>query len=47
MAGIARLASYGSWLNFFLCGATVSGVHNAFGGPAPKGVPVTAARCHA
>jgi phospholipid/cholesterol/gamma-HCH transport system substrate-binding protein len=47
MADIARLASYGSWLNFYLCQATVTGVKNAFGGPAPKGVPVTAARCRA
>lgn len=29
MADIARTASYGSWLNFFLCNATVSGVHVA------------------
>ncbi len=46
MTAIARLASYGSWLNFFLCDATVTGVHGAFG-PAPKGVPLTAARCRA
>ncbi len=45
MSGIARASSYGSWLNFFLCDATVNGVKNAFGGPPPKGVPVTAARC--
>jgi phospholipid/cholesterol/gamma-HCH transport system substrate-binding protein len=45
MADIARIASYGSWLNFYLCNATVTGVHNALGGPAPHGVPVTAARC--
>jgi phospholipid/cholesterol/gamma-HCH transport system substrate-binding protein len=45
MRKIARLASYGSWLNFFLCQASVSGVRNAFGGPSPKGVPLTAARC--
>jgi phospholipid/cholesterol/gamma-HCH transport system substrate-binding protein len=44
MADIARLASYGSWLNFFLCDATVTGVH-ARPGPPPRGVPVTAARC--
>jgi phospholipid/cholesterol/gamma-HCH transport system substrate-binding protein len=46
MADIARLASYGSWLNFFLCDATVDGVHIA--GPRGKsstGVPLTAARC--
>lgn len=41
---IARLASYGSWLNLFECGASVSRVQQAFG-PVPRGVPVTAARC--
>jgi phospholipid/cholesterol/gamma-HCH transport system substrate-binding protein len=48
MADISRLASYGSWLNFFLCDATVSGVH-IFGqhGTTSKGIPVTAARCQA
>jgi phospholipid/cholesterol/gamma-HCH transport system substrate-binding protein len=50
MADIARLASYGSWLNFFLCNATVTGLHIAPGGRghsgrARTGVPVTAARC--
>jgi phospholipid/cholesterol/gamma-HCH transport system substrate-binding protein len=45
MAGIARASSYGSWLNFFLCSATVNGVKNGFGGPPPGGVPLTAARC--
>lgn len=45
MADIARLASYGSWLNFYLCAATVTGVSNALGGPGPTGVPVTAGRC--
>ncbi len=45
MADIARIASYGSWLNFFLCDARVTGVRNSLGGPPPRGVPVTAARC--
>jgi len=45
MADIARLASYGSWLNFYLCDASVSGVHSALHTKAPKGVPATAARC--
>ncbi len=45
MADIARIASYGSWLNFYLCAATVTGVRSATGGAAPSGVPVTAARC--
>ena len=44
MSEIARLASYGSWLNFFMCNATVSGVKQQFG-PNPTGVAVTAARC--
>lgn len=44
MIAITRLASYGSWLNFFLCDATVTGVHSPFGRP-PEGVPLTAARC--
>jgi phospholipid/cholesterol/gamma-HCH transport system substrate-binding protein len=44
MSQIARLASYGSWLNFFMCDALVSGVTEKFG-PNPTGVPVTAARC--
>ena len=45
MADIARLASYGSWLNFFLCNATVTGVHTGPQHTINKGVPVTAARC--
>jgi phospholipid/cholesterol/gamma-HCH transport system substrate-binding protein len=45
LTSIARLASYGSWVNFYLCSATVSGVHSAGGGPDPTGLPVTAARC--
>jgi phospholipid/cholesterol/gamma-HCH transport system substrate-binding protein len=44
MSEIARLASYGSWLNFFGCEATVSGVSTEFG-PPPKGVHSAAARC--
>ena len=46
MADIARIASYGSWLNFFLCDATVDGVHLAgSAGKKSTGVPLTAARC--
>jgi phospholipid/cholesterol/gamma-HCH transport system substrate-binding protein len=46
MTDIARLASYGSWLNFFLCSATVTGIKTAPPGKNPLGgVPVTAARC--
>ena len=44
MNEIAKLASYGGWLNFFMCDALVSGVTQQFG-PTPTGVPVTAARC--
>jgi phospholipid/cholesterol/gamma-HCH transport system substrate-binding protein len=45
MTDIARLASYGSWLNFYLCDASVTGVHATLHGRTPKGVPITAARC--
>jgi|HubBroStandDraft_1064217.scaffolds.fasta_scaffold15617_4 phospholipid/cholesterol/gamma-HCH transport system substrate-binding protein len=46
MADIARIASYGSWLNFYLCDATVTGVNTAPGGGRLRdGVPDTAARC--
>jgi phospholipid/cholesterol/gamma-HCH transport system substrate-binding protein len=46
MSDIARIASYGSWLNFYLCEATVSGVKTApVGGKLNAGVPDTAARC--
>jgi phospholipid/cholesterol/gamma-HCH transport system substrate-binding protein len=46
MTDIARLASYGSWLNFFLCSATVSGVQTTPKTSKPLGgIPVTAARC--
>jgi phospholipid/cholesterol/gamma-HCH transport system substrate-binding protein len=50
MTTIARLASYGSWLNLYLCQATVSGVAwSTIGppipGPPPTGIPVTESRC--
>jgi phospholipid/cholesterol/gamma-HCH transport system substrate-binding protein len=45
MTDIARLASYGSWLNFYLCDATLTGAKSSFGAPPPTGVPITAARC--
>jgi phospholipid/cholesterol/gamma-HCH transport system substrate-binding protein len=44
MSQIARLASYGSWLNFFMCNAAVTGAKEQFG-PNPTGVSITAARC--
>ncbi|MDH6577240.1 MCE family protein [Kitasatospora sp. MAP5-34] len=45
MRTIGRLASYGSWLNLYLCEAKVSGVTSSEGGPPPTGVAITAARC--
>ncbi|HET9896780.1 MAG TPA: MlaD family protein [Streptosporangiaceae bacterium] len=45
LRAIGRLASYGSWVNFYLCSATVTGVHSSLGGPASTGVHSTAARC--
>jgi phospholipid/cholesterol/gamma-HCH transport system substrate-binding protein len=45
MADIARLASYGSWLNLYLCDATVTGLVSPSGGKTRHTVPVTAARC--
>jgi phospholipid/cholesterol/gamma-HCH transport system substrate-binding protein len=44
MTDIARLASYGSWVNFYMCSATVSGVTQLYG-PVPTGIPVTQQRC--
>ncbi|MGW4110969.1 MCE family protein [Actinosynnema sp. NPDC004786] len=41
---IGRTASYGSWLNFYLCFAS-SQASPAPGGP-PVGIPVTESRCH-
>ncbi|MFC0438651.1 MCE family protein [Kutzneria buriramensis] len=40
---IGRTASYGSWLNFYLCGATTDAP--APPGGATPGIPVTAGRC--
>jgi phospholipid/cholesterol/gamma-HCH transport system substrate-binding protein len=42
---IGRLASYGSWLNFYMCDALVTGVKTSTGAPPPTGVGITAARC--
>ena len=42
---IGRLASYGSWLNFFECDAVLSGAKSSYGAPPPTGVGITAARC--
>src|SRR5690606_20405693 len=46
LSTIGRLASYGSWLNFYLCSAVVTGVsvdQNLI--PPPTGLPITEARC--
>jgi phospholipid/cholesterol/gamma-HCH transport system substrate-binding protein len=45
MNDIGRLVSYGSWLNFYMCDALVSGVKSSYGGTPPTGVGITAARC--
>jgi phospholipid/cholesterol/gamma-HCH transport system substrate-binding protein len=42
---VGTLASYGSWLNFYLCSATVTGVSTSDGSPPPTGVPQKDARC--
>jgi phospholipid/cholesterol/gamma-HCH transport system substrate-binding protein len=47
---IGRLSSYGSWMNLYLCQATVTGVTFDPGGPPPTGppptgIPVTDSRC--
>ncbi|MET9428365.1 MCE family protein [Streptomyces sp. NPDC003036] len=47
MEAIGRLASYGSWLNLYLCEATVAGVTTSDGSKPPTGIPLTEARCRA
>ncbi|WP_405580793.1 MCE family protein [Streptomyces sp. NBC_01190] len=42
---VGRLASYGSWLNLYLCQATVSGVTMADGSRPPTGLAISEARC--
>ena len=42
---IGRLASYGSWLNLYLCQATVAGVTTSDGSKPPTGIAITEARC--
>ncbi len=44
MQDISRLASYGSWLNFYLCSATITGVTELYGPPS-TGVQSNAPRC--
>jgi phospholipid/cholesterol/gamma-HCH transport system substrate-binding protein len=45
MADIATLASYGSWLNLFLCEATATGLRSPGGGTTRHSIPIPAARC--
>ena len=45
LAAVGRLASYGSWLNLFLCQATVTGVTTSNGSPPPTGIPSDQVRC--
>ncbi|NDZ82735.1 MCE family protein [Streptomyces sp. SID10853] len=45
MQAITRLASYGSWLNLYLCEARVTGVTTSDGSKPPTGIGVTESRC--
>ncbi|MFE5093514.1 MCE family protein [Streptomyces sp. NPDC056638] len=45
MAAISRLASYGSWLNLYLCEARISGVTTSDGSTPPTGIEITQPRC--
>ncbi|MGW6274104.1 MCE family protein [Streptomyces sp. NPDC055060] len=45
MAAVSRLASYGSWLNLYLCEAKVSGVSTYDDSPPPTGLALKDARC--
>ncbi|MGW7053018.1 MCE family protein [Streptomyces sp. NPDC054887] len=47
MEAVGRLASYGSWLNLYLCEATVTGVTTDDGSRPPTGIPITEPRCRA
>ncbi|GAA1683817.1 MlaD family protein [Fodinicola feengrottensis] len=42
---IGTLASYGSWLNFYLCSATVTGLSTSDGSQPPTGRPIKDGRC--
>jgi phospholipid/cholesterol/gamma-HCH transport system substrate-binding protein len=42
---VGTIASYGSWLNLYLCAATIRGVSTSDGTPPPTGLPVTVSRC--
>jgi phospholipid/cholesterol/gamma-HCH transport system substrate-binding protein len=45
MQAVTRLASYGSWLNLYLCEARVTGVTTSDGSPPPTGIGITESRC--
>ncbi|MEU2429258.1 MCE family protein [Streptomyces sp. NPDC007861] len=45
MQALGRLASYGSWLNLYLCEARVTGVRTSDGSEPPTGIAITEARC--
>ncbi|MEU2436677.1 MCE family protein [Streptomyces rubradiris] len=45
MSALARLSSYGSWFNLYLCEARVSGVTTSDGSKAPTGIALTESRC--
>ncbi|MFH8220585.1 MCE family protein [Streptomyces sp. NPDC018057] len=47
MTALARLSSYGSWFNLYLCEARVSGVSTSDGSKPPTGIAVTEPRCGA
>ncbi|MFE7424465.1 MCE family protein [Streptomyces sp. NPDC057545] len=45
MTAITRTASYGSWLNLYLCEARVTGVTTSDGSAPPTGIAITQPRC--
>lgn len=45
LTALARLSSYGSWFNLYLCEARVSGVTTSDGAKPPTGIAVTEPRC--
>ncbi|MFI6943458.1 MCE family protein [Streptomyces sp. NPDC050418] len=45
LTALSRLSSYGSWLNLYLCRATVGGVTMSDGSKPPTGILVEEARC--
>jgi phospholipid/cholesterol/gamma-HCH transport system substrate-binding protein len=45
LAAVGRTVSYGSWLNLYLCQATVTGVTTSDGSAPPTGIAITEPRC--